>query len=289
MIKPVADLTIEQNFQSLRNEIVRLRKELEARPTARVVGQNLTRVVQTVSRSLRPTGATDDHGSLSGLGDDDHTIYVLADGTRDIDYSSGDFQIGDVTNANYTQFESDGTIEFVGDATVWDDLRVSAQATKVGATAPGWVAFLAAGNLLTYGFDGGGVRVEEVHFNVQLPHSYKHGSDIYPHVHWSPTTANAGNVVWQLEYTWANINGTFGAATTIASTADAAGGTAWVHNMATFAAITGTGKTLSSMLVCRLFRDGSHGSDTYADDAALLEFDIHYEMDTVGSRQVAAK
>lgn len=239
------------------------------------------------------TWSDPDHGDLGGLADDDHTQYVLANGTRDIDYAAGDFQIGNVTGGNYTQFEADGTIEFVGAATVWEDLRVPGLAARVGGTAPGFDPFLGAGGLYAYTFDGTGARVEEVHFMIQLPHSYKEGSDIYPHVHWTPTTAAAGNVVWQLEYSWASIDGTFGATTTIASTAKATGATAWAHRMSVFSAIDGdpgaVNYTISSMLVCRLFRDGNHADDSYAADVSLLEFDIHFESDTVGSRTTSAK
>jgi hypothetical protein len=203
--------------------------------------------------------------------------------------SFGTLKAGDVAGGHYTEVEAGGTVKFNGDATVWEDLRVPGLATRVGAVAPGFDAFLGAGGLYAYTFDGSGARVEEVHFVIQIPHSYKEGSNIYPHVHWTPTTADAGNVVWQLEYTWANISGTFPAVATIASTAAAAGGTAWVHKMSVFAAISGADKTISSMLVCRLFRDGGHASDTYAHDVSLLEFDIHYESDTVGSRTETAK
>ena len=173
---------------------------------------------------------------------------------------------------------------------VWDDVRVPGLAVKLGSSSPDLVAFLGAGGLKVYAFDGG-VTTEEVHFTIQFPHTYKCETDIEPHVHWAPTTNDAGNVVWQLEYTWINIGGTFGAAATIASTPAAAGGTAWVHKYAEFAAIAGSGKgvNVSSMLVCRLFRDPTHGDDSYAHDAALLEFDCHFEIDTLGSKLETSK
>ncbi|MFC1878993.1 hypothetical protein ACFLZW_03685 [Chloroflexota bacterium] len=64
---------------------------------------------------------------------------------------------------------------------------------------------------------------------------------------------------------------------------DAADGTAYKHQIASFAAISGTGKTLSSVLLCRIYRKAGDGSDNYDADAALLEFDIHYEVDAFGS------
>lgn len=59
--------------------------------TARPTG-NLLETLERHSKDIRKLKARlragdfgeDDHGALSGLGDDDHSIYVLADGTRDI-------------------------------------------------------------------------------------------------------------------------------------------------------------------------------------------------------------
>lgn len=187
---------------------------------------------------------------------------------------------------------TDGILQMTGDATVWDDLRISGASARLGATAPTLSAFLGAGSIKALTFDSG--QHDEVHFEVQMPHDWKEGTAIYPHVHWAPTTADAGNVVWQLDYTWASRNGTFGASTTMASAATAAGGTAWVHKMTDLLAgglnyIAGTGQTVSSMLVCRLHRDAGAGADTLAAGVAFLEFDIHYEKDTLGSRTATAK
>ena len=172
-------------------------------------------------------------------------------------------------------------------------MRISGSASRLGSTAPTLSAFLGAGNLKALTFDAG--QHDEIHFEVQLPHDYKTGSAVYPHVHWCPATADAGNVVWQLDYTWVAIDGTFGASATVTSDATAAGGTAWVHKMTNLkdgggnAYIAGTGQTISSMLVCRLHRDAGAGADTLAAAVTFLEFDLHYEKDTLGSRTASAK
>jgi hypothetical protein len=69
---------------------------------ARAVGANWKTSSWTgwISFQVTSTGGsiTLDHGSLSGRGDDDHTIYVLADGTRDLAYTPGtasDWPAGD--------------------------------------------------------------------------------------------------------------------------------------------------------------------------------------------------
>jgi hypothetical protein len=171
------------------------------------------------------------------------------------------------------------------DKTVWDDVRIPAlSVTPPAANFPAFGAFLGAGGLKTYRFDGAGVQTQSVHFTIQIPHTYKLGTNLHPHVHWAPTTTDAGNVIWQLEYSWQDKDGTFGAASTLAAPVSAAGGAAWAHNFTEFSEISGAGLDVSSMLVCRLFRDPTHGSDNYAFDAAFLEFDLHFEVNTLGSK-----
>lgn len=189
--------------------------------------------------------------------------------------------------SNNVSIETDGTLVFNGEATVWEDLMVPGLSVGTGASAPDLGTFGPSGNIKTFLFDGNSTS-EQVYFTIQLQHSYKQGSNIKPHVHWAPTTTNAGNVKWFFEYTWSNIGGTFGAPTTI-SVVDAAAGTAWQHQLSSLPDITGTSKTISSMLMCRLYRNPADGSDTYPDDVAFLQFDVHYEMDTVGSREASSK
>lgn len=202
-------------------------------------------------------------------------------------------------STDYFEIEADGTLVFLGAATVWDDLRVAAVAAKLGGVKdPGFTVFLTNGagsqGVFLYWFDA--AVEEELYFAVQLPHSYKEGTNITPHVHWVPKTNGAvGEVVsWGLEYAWANNGVTFGNTTIIYTN---------THNPADnplvasrqyksfFAAIAGAGKTISSMLVCRLFRDATATglTDSYTDDAGLLEIDFHYEQDTVGSRTITGK
>jgi hypothetical protein len=174
--------------------------------------------------------------------------------------------------------------------TVWDDIRIPGLSVERFANAPDLETFV-GGTLLAPAFIGTGVQPEMVYFTVQLPHTYKLGTDLEAHVHWAPTTNDAGNVVWQLEYTFQKQDGTFGAPTTINTGAQAAGGTAWVHKLADFTSnISGSSiDSLSAMLVCRFFRDPAHGSDSYGFDASFLEFDLHFEIDTLGSRQETVK
>lgn len=173
----------------------------------------------------------------------------------------------------------------------WDDLRVPGLSVERGASAPGLGAWLGAGGLEVLRFDGVNT-LEQVFFTIQFPHSYNVLTSVIPHVHWGPVTDAAGNVIWNLEYSWAAVDTVFPAVTIIQST-DAAAGAAWTHQYASFAAIEppttldSTGR--SSMMVCRLYRDPNLAGDTYGADAGLLEFDLHFRMNTIGSRAELVK
>jgi hypothetical protein len=136
--------------------------------------------------------------------------------------------------------------------------------------------------------------MNEVFFEVQISHKYKEGSTIYPHVHWQPlsSAATATRVRWGLEYIWRNVGETAPLTTTTIYTTDLMPNENLIgfrHYISEFDAITGTGKTISSMLTCRLFRDGANAADDFAGEAGLLEFDIHIEIDSLGSNEEYTK
>ena len=100
---------------------------------------------------------------------------------------------------------------------------------------------------------------------------------------------------WGLENTWANVGGTMGTTTMITgNTIIAPGGTplsgvAYQHMITALPTMSGTGKTLSSMIICRVYRDADAGADDFAEDAGLFEIDFHYQIDSDGSREPFTK
>ena len=173
------------------------------------------------------------------------------------------------------------TVENTG----WDDVRVNANAVKTqgASNLPGFEEFPASSGLYTWVFDGT-ATMQQVYFSVQLPHRYKAGSDIKPHVHYCPTDNSAGTVKWFLDYVWQNVGGTFASsATTISGTDEVSANSIRDHLVCGLGTITGTGMKESSMLLCRLYRTPSDGDDDYAADVAFLEFDIHYECEKMGT------
>lgn len=221
---------------------------------------------------------------------DGDIIWMRTSGTDRIKIDeNGITYIGDAGSANYLKIEADGTLEFNGDATVWDDIRVPVNSVRVpGSKAPTWTTY-SAGQLLAFDYQAVSGNEEEIYFVAQLPHGYKEGTNISPHVHWVPDVNDTGTVRWGLEYEWVNRDGTFSGTTTIY--ADHVIDQQINDQVKTFfSAISGAGKTISSMIVGRLFRNSSHANDDLTGmDLLLLEIDFHFEKDMVGSRQILTK
>jgi hypothetical protein len=229
-------------------------------------------------------------------GDYNGGALILQGGDKAGTGTDGSVFIGGTTNS--VKIAKDGEMTFEGTATVWDDLRILPSAFDfAGGTDPAIVNWQPGGSGTTF-------KVWEFqlddqgYFTCQMPHSYKQGSDIYCHVHWTPGTRgneeNGNAVAWKLDYSWANIGGVFGASATIDMT-DACNGTDHEHNMTPEATIDGhtAAKNVSSMLVCRIYRHDVAG-DTWSGTASgqlpiLLEVDFHYEMDSVGSKLQGSK
>jgi len=131
--------------------------------------------------------------------------------------------------------------------------------------------------------DGSGV--EAMSFTLQLPHNWKDGTAIYPHLHWTPKTSATGNIQWNLDYSWAGLNvttpETFPSVTT-SSVIITGPFTANQHLLSDLTTgnvgISGAGKTYSSVLICRIWRNSAVAGDTYAADAAGLSMDFHISI-----------
>jgi hypothetical protein len=198
---------------------------------------------------------------------------------------------------NYTKITADGSLSYVGNATRWEDLKVPVNSVKIKNTtdAATWDGFI--GDTALLWFQNG--KSQDVVFTVQMPHAWKQGTAIMPHVHWTTGRNGAGlapgttRVTWGLEYYWANAGDKFPTTINIITGNTAPTDTDGTIDLREHVitplgtdGIGASGKTLSSMLVCRLYRSAS---DTYSGDAGLLEIDFHYQVDSDGSNQEYTK
>jgi hypothetical protein len=164
----------------------------------------------------------------------------------------------------------------------WEDLRFPAQGINppgptntptIDTTAyPGTLLF--AGNAVNL---IGGV--------AQMPHSWREGRPIRPHIHWRKTVASpaAQGVLWEFAYARSPISATAEAWSSWTTGTLVAGDltAAEMHNLSTFGEITMVGLRGSDMVHWQVRRDGVTDSETAV--CRLLEFDLHYEIGQVGS------
>jgi hypothetical protein len=186
-----------------------------------------------------------------------------------------------------------GQLLLSGGGITYEDLRTPVNSLKLsGVKPPTWTAYK-SGEVLAFSDQAVAGNEEIVFFQLQMPHNYKEGTDISIHVHFVPEDNAGGNVYWMLTYSWATIDDAFAAATTVYIAA-ACGTTTDAHRVAYFADIDGSpgdvNKLISSMLICKLQRNSSDALDTYTGKSAyLLEVDVHYQVDSLGSSTALVK
>jgi hypothetical protein len=175
---------------------------------------------------------------------------------------------------------------------VWDDLRVPANATGVGAAnAPTFQKNFDDGagsvGLFQQSFAAGARN--DVFFEMQLSHGYEEGSDILLHAHYLLLNNNVGNIIWELEYLYGNIGSDFASPTTLLTPITVATpGAAGRHMSTDLVTLPGGGglpghSMISAFIIGRLSRLGNDGADTYTGECALLGIDAHIRVNTLGS------
>ena len=160
----------------------------------------------------------------------------------------------------------------------WEDLRSPASGIRVGAVAP---ADLDSDGGLLFASNA----TETASTILQMPHGWLEESDVRPHVHWSKTSDAAGDVEWQIRYRVFNEGAV---APTWSSWISATGrssepGSTQIQVIETFPEIDMDGKNVSCMVSIQIQRDHDATDDNYGADAKLWEFDLHYQIDAMGS------
>lgn len=159
--------------------------------------------------------------------------------------------------------------------TYWEDLNVPLTTTKVGALNKPDFDYTNIGFLFPQNDAS-----EIIYFIVQMPHRWKQGTAIYPHIHWQQSADQTP--VFKLDYKIYNNNELVPAdfSTYTMSTKAftySSGNLGQISKNTT--GITMTGKTISCMILCKLYRD----DNAYTGDVLVNQFDIHYEIDSAGS------
>lgn len=202
------------------------------------------------------------------------------------------YRFGDVENGNYTYMDNDGTVRYVGNATVFDDEIGSALQLKVQGTG---VSIDSTNNNLDFATNSN--LADFAYDNYQTKHARKLNTNIFMHIHWLQKEDNVPNFLMRYKWCVAGQEEPTSWADLTFSTL------AFEYNSeAALCQISGGGTitppandNVSNILKVQLFRDNSNasgefaGSDPYTQTANVLFVDFHYEKDANGSNLQYAK
>lgn len=180
----------------------------------------------------------------------------------------------------YAEDEVDALIEHTS-VPRWTDLTFPFTQTRVGANLKPDFDFTNIGLLFPQNDTS-----EIVYITVQMPHGYKEGTPINPHIH-AIQKANQA-VRFDMDYKWYNVGDTEPVSWTkhIINQYEipyTSGNLSQIIEGASM--IDGTGKKISSILKIKLFRN----DNTYTGDFFADQFDIHYQVDAYGSEDEYVK
>jgi hypothetical protein len=170
--------------------------------------------------------------------------------------------------------------------TFWEDANLGVITLGDGVNAPTKIDWNSTG--VEVNCFAGSVKNDYVSGCIEMPHSWKEQTNIYPHLHWAKTDANNGYVVWNVSYFISNqiSNRILQGRLNVSSITPA---TAWNETYIEFNEISMTNFKLGTQVCFRLERLQDFVNDSYSGFACPTTIGIHYEIDSVGSREEFVK
>lgn len=197
-----------------------------------------------------------------------------------------------VKGAALSHSEMDGNLSHFDERTKdgWADI-VAEFYTRGGPSSPNTTGFREG--IYLYEFDAD--TTMEAFANFHIPHSYKVGTMLYPHVHFSVNTNATGVVRWGFEWTYARRHDstgtrTFGNTGFLYKEFTVPANSAYTHFVAEvddLAGIPSTDVEVDGMILMRIFREAAHVNDTFADSVFGITVDVHHETDRHATPQRA--
>ena len=204
---------------------------------------------------------------------------IDATGTLDI-HPAGGTTLGDNGTTDYTNFADDGLQTMAGTARVFKHVVIGVESAMFGATVPTTAII---GNYIVDQFSQN-PPVESIHMTWHIPSDWAVGTDILIHLHWAPVNGNAGDVVWDVDFTAVAsnsdevISGAGTALTVTDSTQSLQDELLETADMT----MTGAGISQEDTLGLKISRDTGDGNDTYGSSASLVLIEIKYLTDKLG-------
>lgn len=189
------------------------------------------------------------------------------------------------------QYTANGWKEVGMSNTRYNDYTVSGLAVKnTDANSPDLETFV--GNIQQMAFDA--TTNQYAYFTIHILHDIKKGTAPTFHVHWSHKIASGSytpdtqKVVWEIEYAIARGYGagTFGTTRTLTAAAMFAGAQYEHHITPDDMSMHADDVAIlepDCVIIGRLQRKANDANDTFANDAFLLQIDMHYEVGQFGT------
>lgn len=171
--------------------------------------------------------------------------------------------------------------------------------SAAGAAAPDLVAYTIGGVATTkYSFNGA-VTEERISNTFEMAHDVAfeevNAGNLYieAHIHWRPSTNNAGQVEWFFDYSYDKVNSAPIAQTSLVSLGVVNSNEQYYHKITSFEdavavvriPIPSGGFSLGDIINFTLRRTPNGVNDTYPDDAILEKVALHVPTNDDGSRQ----
>lgn len=184
--------------------------------------------------------------------------------------------VGSATNEINNKLNGNTT----GGAGGWDDMRAPATAIN-----PAGIVSAPTYDEANVGYAFNGILQQRIDVIFQLPHGWKRGSNIHPHIHVRPLANSSGNVIWQLQTSWSNnlkTQSVFTSANSNQVLTNSIGNIELKEYIFSLGnSVPPPGSVESSIVKYKLLRLGD--ADTYAGDVLFDEFDCHYYNEKSGT------
>lgn len=229
---------------------------------------------------ITPSGApivTNVGGGVEAVRQAIHTLSNVLEVVRRADGGAADSAVTlqDLADLGYISLTEDTATRIEG----WDDLTADLASGKVaGSNVPAWSQFRNG----IYAYEFSATVLKEIWITFHVNHNYKDGTNVYPHIHWSPTTTDTGVVRWGFEYTVAKGHDqqAFPATQTVYVEHTVSSNKQYQHIISEVV----DGDAFSafepdSLILMRIFRDGGHANDTFPAAVHAFTADIHFQGD----------
>ena len=192
--------------------------------------------------------------------------------------SAGNHKIGDGGVTNYTNIASDGTITLVGTARVTKQILLLAPSgKKAGVNDP---TSALVGEFPVEQFSQ--AVTQNLYWTTHIPKDWDPSTDMLVHIHWAPVNANAGDVVWDIDYSAIATGQLLTAAATALTVTDSTQ-TTQDQSLETASMTMVAGNiALDDMLSIHVSRDTGDGNDTYGSAASFICVEISYTVNSLG-------